>query len=89
MQSETKTLERLEGAGRWLLAISLDFNRYQYNNFPNFTSNGFLNSILPILLFCILFGRPMDFEVSAPSAEYLRDGIGDNHPRVSPILGFE
>ncbi len=99
-------------------AISLDFNRYLYNNFPkaiafiliatyillllmfrsvvlplkailmnvlsvcasygvlvfifqwgnfsnilNFTPDGFLNSILPILLFCILFGLSMDYEV--------------------------
>jgi len=99
-------------------AISLDFNRYLYNNFPkaiafiliatyillllmfrsvvlplkailmnvlsvcasygvlvfifqwgnfsnilNFTPDGFLNSILPILLFCILFGLSMNYEV--------------------------
>jgi len=99
-------------------AISLDFNRYLYNNFPkaiafiliatyillllmfrsvvlplkailmnvlsvcasygvlvfifqwgnfsnilNFTADGFLNSIIPILLFCILFGLSMDYEV--------------------------
>ena len=99
-------------------AISLDFNRYLYNNFPkaiafiliatyillllmfrsvvlplkailmnvlsvcasygvlvfifqwgnfsnilNFTPDGYLNSILPILLFCILFGLSMDYEV--------------------------
>ncbi|HXL37753.1 MAG TPA: MMPL family transporter, partial [Ktedonobacteraceae bacterium] len=99
-------------------AISLDFNRYLYNNFPkaiafiliatyillllmfrsvvlplkailmnvlsvcasygvlvfifqwgnfsnilNFTADGYLNSILPILLFCILFGLSMDYEV--------------------------
>src|SRR6266568_8024033 len=99
-------------------AISLDFNRYLYNNFPkaiafiliatyilllfmfrsvvlplkailmnvlsvcasygvlvfifqwgnfsnilNFIPDGFLNSLLPILLFCILFGLSMDYEV--------------------------
>jgi len=99
-------------------AVSLDFNRYLYNNFPkaiafiliatyillllmfrsvvlplkailmnvlsvcasygvlvfifqwgnfsnilNFTPDGYLNSILPILLFCILFGLSMDYEV--------------------------
>ena len=99
-------------------AISLDFNRYLYNNFPkaiafiliatyillllmfrsvvlplkailmnvlsvcasygvlvfifqwgnfsnilNFTPDGFLDSLLPILLFCILFGLSMDYEV--------------------------
>jgi RND superfamily putative drug exporter len=99
-------------------AVSLDFNRYLYNNFPktiafiliatyillllmfrsvvlplkailmnvlsvcasygvlvfifqwgnfsnilNFTPDGYLNSLLPILLFCILFGLSMDYEV--------------------------
>jgi RND superfamily putative drug exporter len=99
-------------------AISLDFNRYLYNNFPkaiafiliatyilllfmfrsvvlplkailmnvlsvcasygvlvfifqwgnfsnilNFTPDNYLNSLLPILLFCILFGLSMDYEV--------------------------
>ena len=39
---------------------------FQWGNFSNilnFTPNGFLNSILPILLFCILFGLSMDYEV--------------------------
>ncbi len=39
---------------------------FQWGNFSNilnFTSDGFLNSILPILLFCILFGLSMDYEV--------------------------
>ena len=99
-------------------AISLDFNRYLYNNFPkaiafiliatyilllfmfrsvvlplkailmnilsvcasygvlvfifqwgnfsnilNFTASGYLDSVIPILLFCILFGLSMDYEV--------------------------
>ena len=29
----------------------------------NFTANGYLDSIIPILLFCILFGLSMDYEV--------------------------
>ncbi len=39
---------------------------FQWGNFSNilgFTSNGFLDSIIPILLFCILFGLSMDYEV--------------------------
>ena len=39
---------------------------FQWGNFSNilnFTPDGFLNSILPILLFCILFGLSMDYEV--------------------------
>jgi putative drug exporter of the RND superfamily len=34
-----------------------------FSNFLNFTAGGFLNSIIPILLFCILFGLSMDYEV--------------------------
>jgi uncharacterized membrane protein YdfJ with MMPL/SSD domain len=39
---------------------------FQWGNFSNilnFTPDGYLNSILPILLFCILFGLSMDYEV--------------------------
>ncbi|MGZ3610857.1 MAG: MMPL family transporter [Ktedonobacteraceae bacterium] len=39
---------------------------FQWGNFSNilnFTADGFLNSIIPILLFCILFGLSMDYEV--------------------------
>lgn len=39
---------------------------FQWGNFSNilgFTSQGFLDSIIPILLFCILFGLSMDYEV--------------------------
>src|SRR5947208_6085517 len=39
---------------------------FQWGNFSNilnFTPDGFLDSLLPILLFCILFGLSMDYEV--------------------------
>ena len=39
---------------------------FQWGNFSNilnFTADGYLNSIIPILLFCILFGLSMDYEV--------------------------
>src|ERR1051326_4881318 len=39
---------------------------FQWGNFSNilgFTSQSFLDSIIPILLFCILFGLSMDYEV--------------------------
>ncbi|GCE49171.1 RND superfamily putative drug exporter [Thermosporothrix hazakensis] len=39
---------------------------FQWGNFSNilgFTSNGFVDNIVPILLFCILFGLSMDYEV--------------------------
>jgi RND superfamily putative drug exporter len=39
---------------------------FQWGNFKDvlgFTSNGFIDSLIPILLFCILFGLSMDYEV--------------------------
>ncbi len=46
-----------------------------FSNILNFTSNGFLDSTNPILLFCILFGLSMDYEVfllSRIQEEWLR-----------------
>jgi RND superfamily putative drug exporter len=51
---------------------------FQWGNYSNvlgFTSNGFLDSTNPILLFCILFGLSMDYEVfllSRMHEEWLR-----------------
>lgn len=51
---------------------------FQWGNFStilDFTSVGYLDSIIPILLFCILFGLSMDYEVfllSRVSEEWLR-----------------
>src|SRR5579859_159468 len=45
------------------------------SNVLNFTANGYLDSIAPILLFCILFGLSMDYEVfllSRVQEEWLR-----------------
>ena len=45
------------------------------SNVLNFTANGYLDSITPILLFCILFGLSMDYEVfllSRVQEEWLR-----------------
>jgi putative drug exporter of the RND superfamily len=42
---------------------------FQWGNFSNilgFTSSGFIDSLIPILLFCILFGLSMDWESSGP-----------------------
>ncbi|MDQ6659421.1 MAG: MMPL family transporter, partial [Chloroflexota bacterium] len=39
---------------------------FQWGNFKNilsFTSSGFIDSLIPILLFCVLFGLSMDYEV--------------------------
>lgn len=45
------------------------------SNILNFTANGYLDTIAPILLFCILFGISMDYEVfllSRVQEEWLR-----------------
>ena len=60
---------------------------FQWGNFSNllgFTSNGFLDSTIPIVLFCILFGLSMDYEVfllSRIREEWLR--TGDNRQAVA------
>src|SRR5262249_12349879 len=39
---------------------------FQWGNFSNlldFTSSGYVDSLIPILLFCVLFGLSMDYEV--------------------------
>lgn len=64
---------------------------FQWGNFSgilNFTSEGFVDSLIPILLFCILFGLSMDYEVfllSRIREEWLR--TGDNTRAVA--LGLE
>ncbi|MGZ3639223.1 MAG: MMPL family transporter, partial [Ktedonobacterales bacterium] len=53
---------------------------FQWGNLSsllNFTSDGFVESTIPILLFCILFGLSMDYEVfllSRIREEWLRTG---------------
>lgn len=60
---------------------------FQWGNFGNilnFTSSGFVDSLIPILLFCILFGLSMDYEVfllSRIREEWLR--THDNHWAVA------
>jgi len=39
------------------------FQLGHFSNILGFTASGFLDSIIPILLFCILFGLSMDYEV--------------------------
>jgi len=51
---------------------------FQWGHFSNilsFTSSGFIDSLLPIVLFCVLFGLSMDYEVfllSRVREEWLR-----------------
>ncbi len=60
---------------------------FQWGNFSNvlnFTSSGFVDSLIPILLFCVLFGLSMDYEVfllSRIREEWLR--THDNHWAVA------
>jgi putative drug exporter of the RND superfamily len=64
---------------------------FQWGNLANllqFKSSGFIDSTLPILLFCILFGLSMDYEVfllSRIREEWLR--TGDN--RLAVAYGIE
>jgi putative drug exporter of the RND superfamily len=64
---------------------------FQWGNLSNilgFTSQGFIDSLIPILLFCVLFGLSMDYEVfllSRIREEWLR--TGDNTKAVA--LGLE
>jgi uncharacterized membrane protein YdfJ with MMPL/SSD domain len=39
------------------------FQQGHFADLLNFTSDGFIDSTVPILLFCILFGLSMDYEV--------------------------
>jgi RND superfamily putative drug exporter len=39
------------------------FQQGHFSNLLGFTSDGFIDSTVPILLFCILFGLSMDYEV--------------------------
>ena len=63
---------------------------FQWGNFSNilgFTSEGFLDSVIPILLFCILFGLSMDYEVfvlSRMREEY--DEMGSTNEAVVNAL---
>jgi RND superfamily putative drug exporter len=64
---------------------------FQWGNFSNvlgFTATGFLDSTIPILLFCILFGLSMDYEVfllSRIHEEWLRT----HNNRYAVALGLE
>jgi RND superfamily putative drug exporter len=60
---------------------------FQYGHFSDllhFTSNGFIENMIPILLFCVLFGLSMDYEVFLVSRireEWLK--TGDNRTAVA------
>ncbi|MGH2517522.1 MAG: MMPL family transporter, partial [Ktedonobacterales bacterium] len=59
-----------------------------FSSFLGFTSVGFIDSIIPILLFCILFGLSMDYEVfllSRIREEWLRTG----NNRQAVAMGLE
>ena len=59
-----------------------------FSRFLDFTSSGYIDSIIPILLFCILFGLSMDYEVfllSRIREEWLRTA----NNRQAVALGLE
>jgi len=61
--------------GACLGVLVFVFQWGHFSNILNFTPNGYLDSIAPILLFCILFGLSMDYEVfllSRIQEEWLR-----------------
>jgi RND superfamily putative drug exporter len=50
---------------------------FQWSHFSNalgFTSSGFIDSLLPIVLFCILFGLSMDYDAPAGPLELVTAG---------------
>ncbi|GCE32131.1 hypothetical protein KDA_76150 [Dictyobacter alpinus] len=64
------------------------FQQGHFQQFLGFTSSGFIDRFIPILLFCILFGLSMDYEVfllTRVREEWLR--TGDNQASVA--LGLE
>jgi RND superfamily putative drug exporter len=61
--------------GACLGVLVFVFQWGHFSNLLDFTANGYLDSIAPILLFCILFGLSMDYEVfllSRIQEEWLR-----------------
>lgn len=64
------------------------FQQGHFSNLLGFTANGFIDSTVPILLFCILFGLSMDYEVfllSRIREEWLRT----HNNRTAVALGLE
>lgn len=64
---------------------------FQWGHFSailDFTSSGYVDSLIPIVLFCVLFGLSMDYEVfllSRMREEWLRTG----NNRLAVICGME
>ncbi|GAC1564880.1 MAG: hypothetical protein NVS3B14_00900 [Ktedonobacteraceae bacterium] len=74
--------------GACLGVLVFVFQWGHFSNILNFTANGYLDSIAPILLFCILFGISMDYEVfllSRIREEWLRT----HNNRYSVARGLE
>ncbi|MEE9199805.1 MAG: MMPL family transporter [Dehalococcoidia bacterium] len=69
-------------------ALVFIFQQGHFEGLLNFTSSGFLEATLPILLFMILFGLSMDYEVFLLSRiKEIYDTTGDN--TLSVALGLE
>ncbi len=59
-----------------------------FSNIMNFTSEGSVDSTIPILLFCILFGLSMDYEVFLLSRIY-EEWLRTHHNRQAVARGLE
>ena len=69
-------------------ALVFIFQEGHFEGLRNFTSTGFLEATLPILLFMILFGLSMDYEVFLlVRIKEIYDATGDNTASVA--LGLE
>ena len=69
-------------------ALVFIFQQGHFEGLLNFTSTGFLEATLPILLFMILFGLSMDYEVFLlVRIKEIYDATGDNTASVA--LGLE
>lgn len=68
-------------------ALVLIFQDGRLTSLLNYTSTGWVDAIVPVLMFCVLFGLSMDYEVfllSRVREEYLQ--TGDNNGAVAAGL---
>lgn len=69
-------------------ALVFIFQKGNFNSWLNFTPLGYLDILLPVVLFCILFGLSMDYEVFLLSRiKEAYDRSGDNS--MSVVEGME
>jgi RND superfamily putative drug exporter len=68
-------------------ALVLIFQQGYFQDFLGFTALGYIDAILPVMLFCIIFGLSMDYEVFLLSRiKEIYDETGDNTYSVAQGL---